>query len=77
MFYIVFFQSPIRSILDKEMAKKTWSSLPKSEFLTVNRHNSVGSLDRNFGGGVSIHIYSAFNGTLHILFSYASIRPTF
>lgn len=44
-------KSPIKSILDKEMAKKTWSSLPKSDFPGVNRQNSVGSLDRNFGGG--------------------------
>ena len=37
------------------MAKKTWSSLPKSDFLNMNRQNSVGSLDRNFSGGVSIY----------------------
>ena len=36
------------------MAKKTWSSLPKSDFPNVNRQNSVGSLDRNYGGGVSM-----------------------
>lgn len=44
-------KSPIRSILDKEMAKKTWSSLPKSDLPGINRQNSVGSLDRNFSGG--------------------------
>lgn len=44
-------KSPIKSILDKEMAKKTWSSLPKSDFPNINRQNSVGSLDRNYGGG--------------------------
>ena len=38
------------------MAKKTWSSLPKSDFLNMNRQNSVGSLDRNFSGGVGIYV---------------------